>query len=51
MFFLKANPTVEFVGEVSHVFVIGTLMSAPFIALNFLVNVSFCRSWEGSALK
>jgi len=40
-FFLKASPTVEFVEEVSHVFVIGTLMAAPFIALNFLVNVSF----------
>ena len=40
-FFLTANPTVEFVGEVSHVFVIGTLIAAPFIALNFLVNVSF----------
>ena len=31
----------EFVREVSRVFVIGTLMAAPFIALNFLVNVSF----------
>jgi len=41
VFFLTANPTVEFVGEVSHVFVIGTLIAAPFIALNFLVNVSF----------
>ena len=40
-FFLKASPTVEFVEEVSHVFVIGTLMAAPFIALNFMVNVSF----------
>ena len=28
-FFLKASPTVEFVEEVSHVFVIGTLMAAP----------------------
>jgi flagellar biosynthesis protein FliR len=40
-FFLKANPLVGFVREVSHVFVIGTLIAAPFIALNFLVNVSF----------
>ena len=40
-FFLKASPTVEFVQEVAHVFVIGTLMAAPFIALNFLINVSF----------
>ena len=40
-FFLKANPTLEFVNEVNHVFIIGTLMSAPFIALNFMVNVSF----------
>lgn len=40
-FFLKASPTVEFVREVAHVFVIGTLMAAPFIALNFLINVSF----------
>ena len=36
----SANPMQEFVGEVSRVFVIGTLM-APFIAFNFLVNVSF----------
>jgi flagellar biosynthetic protein FliR len=40
-FFLKANPTLEFVNEVNHVFIIGTLMSAPFIALNFMINVSF----------
>ena len=40
-FFLSANPMREFVREVSRVFVIGTLMAAPFIALNFLVNVSF----------
>jgi flagellar biosynthesis protein FliR len=40
-FFLRASPTVEFVEEVSHVFVIGTLIAAPFIALNFLINVSF----------
>ncbi len=40
-FFLKANPTDQFVREVAHVFVIGTLMAAPFIALNFLINVSF----------
>lgn len=40
-FFLKANPMEEFVREVAHVFVIGTLIAAPFIALNFLINVSF----------
>ena len=40
-FFLSTNPMREFVREVSRVFVIGTLMAAPFIALNFLVNVSF----------
>jgi flagellar biosynthesis protein FliR len=40
-FFLKASPMVEYVREVAHVFVIGTLMAAPFIALNFLINVSF----------
>ena len=40
-FFLSANPTVEFVNEVTHVFVIGTLIAAPFIALNFLINISF----------
>ena len=40
-FFLKASPMVEFVREVAHVFVLGTLMAAPFIALNFLINVSF----------
>ena len=32
---------VEFVREVAHVFVLGTLIAAPFIALNFLINVSF----------
>ena len=31
----------QFVQEVSRVFLIGTLMAAPFIALNFLVNVTF----------
>jgi len=40
-FFLSTNPMREFVREVSRVFIIGTLMAAPFIALNFLVNVSF----------
>jgi len=40
-FFLSANPTIEFIKEVSHVFVLGTLIAAPFIAMNFLINISF----------
>jgi flagellar biosynthetic protein FliR len=40
-FLLSVNPMSQFVGEVSRVFLIGTLMAAPFIALNFLVNVTF----------
>ena len=40
-FFLSANPTIEFVQEVSQVFVLGTLIAAPFIAMNFLINISF----------
>ena len=40
-FFLTVNPTLEFVEEVKHVFILGTLIAAPFIALNFLINVSF----------
>ena len=40
-FFLSANPTVEFLNEVTHVLVLGTLIAAPFIALNFLINISF----------
>jgi flagellar biosynthetic protein FliR len=40
-FFLQVNPMEEYVGEVAKVFVLGTLIAAPFIALNFLVNVSF----------
>ncbi len=40
-FFLQSNPMVEYVAEVSAVFVLGTLIAAPFIALNFIVNVSF----------
>ena len=31
----------ELLSEVSRVFLIGTLIAAPFIAFNFLVNVSF----------
>ena len=31
----------EYVSEVSNVFVLGILMAAPFIALNFIVNISF----------
>ena len=40
-FFLTVSPTAEFVDEVTNVFIIGTLIAAPFIALNFLINVSF----------
>ena len=40
-FLISKNPMEQFVQEVCRVFVIGTLMAAPFIALNFLVNVSF----------
>ena len=40
-FFLSVNPMEKYVGEVSKVFVLGILIAAPFIALNFLVNVSF----------
>ena len=40
-FFLSVNPTEEFVNEVSNVFILGTLIAAPFIAMNFLINVSF----------
>lgn len=40
-FFLISNPMPEYVSEVSNVFVLGILMAAPFIALNFIVNVSF----------
>jgi len=32
---------VEFAREISNVFVIGTLIAAPFIALNFMINISF----------
>jgi len=41
VFFLTANPMVKYVTEVSNVFVLGVLMAAPFIALNFIVNISF----------
>lgn len=40
-YFLSSNPMVEFVGEVANVFVLGTLIAAPFIAMNFLINISF----------
>ena len=40
-FFLQANPMVEYMSEVSNVFILGVLMAAPFIALNFIVNISF----------
>ena len=40
-YYLKANPMLDYVRETATVFVIGTLMAAPFIALNFLVNISF----------
>ncbi len=40
-FFLTVSPTMEFVNEVKGVFILGTLIAAPFIALNFLINVSF----------
>ena len=43
-FFLNANPMDEYVYEVAKVFVLGTLIAAPFIALNFLINVSFAVS-------
>ena len=32
-FFLTVNPTLEFVEEVKQVFILGTLIAAPFIAL------------------
>jgi len=40
-FLLRSNPMLEYVSEVSNVFVLGVLMAAPFIALNFIVNISF----------
>ena len=40
-FFQKANPTLGFVRETATVWVLGTLMAAPFIAMNFLINISF----------
>lgn len=40
-YFLKVNPTLQFVKEVGNVFVLGILMAAPFIALNFIINISF----------
>ena len=45
-FFLSVNPTEEFVNEVSNVFILGTLIAAPFIAMNFLINVSFAVLWK-----
>ena len=40
-YFLRVGPTVQFVKEVGNVFVLGVLMAAPFIALNFIINISF----------
>jgi flagellar biosynthesis protein FliR len=40
-FLTTTNPVDEFVRYTTQIFIIGTLMSAPFIALNFLVNISF----------
>ena len=40
-FLMSTNPVDEFVRMTTQVFIIGTLMSAPFIALNFLVNIAF----------
>lgn len=40
-YFLSASPMVEYAREVSNVFIIGTLIAAPFIALNFMINISF----------
>ncbi len=40
-FFLEPNPMPQYISEVSNVFVLGVLMAAPFIALNFIVNISF----------
>ena len=40
-YFLHSNPTFEYVREVANVFVLGTLIAAPFIAMNFIINLSF----------
>ena len=40
-FLTSTNPVDEFVRDTTQIFIIGTLMAAPFIALNFLVNISF----------
>ncbi|MFP6900832.1 MAG: flagellar biosynthetic protein FliR, partial [Opitutales bacterium] len=40
-FLLGTNPVDEFIRDTGQIFIIGTLMAAPFIALNFLVNISF----------
>ena len=40
-FLLSTNPVDAFIRETAQIFVLGTLMAAPFIALNFLVNISF----------
>jgi len=40
-FLIGTNPIDEFVRDTSRIFIIGTLISAPFIALNFLVNILF----------
>ena len=40
-FLISTNPVDALVRDTTQIFIIGTLMAAPFIALNFLVNISF----------